>query len=137
MKKLLVIIVAITFINCSAQNVPAVVKTSFEKSFPKTTVKKWDKEDGNYEANFTEDGKTMSAVFGADGKWMETETDIDVKNLPTSIVSYIKEHYKGATIKEAASLKTPDGDRYEAEVKGSKKDLLFDSNGKFLKEEED
>jgi len=115
--------------------VPAEVKTAFEKSFPNTTVKKWDKEDGNYEANFSKDGKSMSATYDAKGNWLETETDIDVKNLPAPVVSYIKEHYNGAAIKEAATLKTPEGNRYEAEVKG--KDILFDENGKFLKEEED
>lgn len=137
MKKLFAIAVVFTAFNCIAQDVPAIVKAEFDKSFPHTNVKKWDKEDDNYEANFSKDGKAMSAVYDANGKWLETETDIAATALPAAIVTYIKEHYKGAAIKEAASLKTPNGERYEAEVKGVKRDLLFDGNGKFLKEEED
>ena len=118
-----------------AQNVPAPVKESFEKKFPNTVVKKWDKEDGGYEANFTSNGKTMSATFDASGNWKETETDIKVSELPAAVSSYIKTNYDGATIKEAAITETAKGKMYEAEVKG--KDLLFDMQGKFLKIEED
>lgn len=125
---------AMTTLSCFAQkDVPAAVQESFKKNFPGVTVKKWEKEDGNFEANFSKDGKTMSATFDSKGEWMETETDIAISELPVAVTSYVKEHYSGATIKEAAMLKTPQGDMYEAEVKG--KDLLFDTNGKFLKEE--
>lgn len=136
MKRILFIAAIFTTINCTAQNVPDAVKNAFAKSFPNTTVKKWDKEGRNYEANFTKDGKSMSATFDATGKWIETETDIKVSELPAGVISYVKSNYKGATIKEAAVLSNTESKKmYEAEVKG--KDLLFDENGKFLKEEAD
>lgn len=136
MKKLLVAAAMFSTISCMAQNVPASVKDAFAKTFPNTTVKKWDKEDGGYEANFIKDGKTMSATFDANGKWMETETDIKISELPASATAYIKTNYKDATIKEAAIISNPNTKKmYEAEVKG--KDILFDESGKFLKEQED
>jgi len=135
MKKLLVAVIAFSCVSCMAQNVPAAVTTAFEKSFPNTVVKKWDKEDGGYEANFTKDSKSMSATYDANGTWKETETDIKIAELPASVVDYIKTNYKGAGIKEAAVIETANGRMYEAEVKG--KDLLFDMDGKFLKQEED
>ena len=135
MKKLLVAVIAFSCVSCMAQNVPAAVTTAFEKSFPNTTVKKWYKEDGGYEANFTKDSKSMSATYDANGTWKETETDIKIAELPASVVDYIKTNYKGAGIKEAAVIETANGRMYEAEVKG--KDLLFDMDGKFLKQEED
>ena len=47
--------------------------------------------------------------------------------------SYIKTHYNDASITEAAHIVKGDGKIvYEAEV--NKKDILFDANGKFLKE---
>ena len=96
----------------------------------------WDKEDSKYEANFAKDGKTMSATFDANGTLEETETDIAMKELPSAIASYVQTHYKGERIKEAAMITKPNGEKmYEAEVKG--KDLLFDMQGKFLKEEKD
>lgn len=135
MKKLLVAAILFATVSCTAQTPPAAVTTAFEKSFPNTTVKKWDKEDGGYEANFSKDGKSMSATYNADGTWKETETDIKIDELPASVSNYINTNYKGAKIKEAAIVERANGKMYEAEVKG--KDLLFDMNGKFLKQEED
>jgi Putative beta-lactamase-inhibitor-like, PepSY-like len=136
MKQLLIVAAILLATSCAAQTIPAEVKTAFAKSFPNTTVKKWDKEDGNYEATFSKDGKTMSATFDAKGNWIETETDIKVSELPASVISYINANYKGATVKEAAIISNPESKKlYEAEVKG--KGLLFDEQGKFLKEEKD
>ncbi len=115
-----------------AQNTPDAVKAAFAKKFPGVTVKKWDAEDGKYEANFTQSGKTMSATFSAAGAWEETETDIKTSELPAAITSYIKTNYKGKSIKEAAIISNPTTEKmYEAEVGGT--DLLFDANGKFIK----
>jgi hypothetical protein len=135
MKNALYSILLIT-VSWAAQNVPETVKSAFSKIFPNTAVKKWDKEGGNYEANFTKDGKTMSATFDAQGNWKETETDIKIGELPPAVLDYVKINYKGASIKEASIVSNPAAKKmYEAEVKG--KDLLFDENGKFLKEETD
>src|SRR6266487_4385168 len=132
MKSLLLFLTMTITISCLSQKTtpPAAVQSAFTKNFPGTTVKKWDKEEGNYEANFTKDGKEMSAVFDANGKLQETETVIAVSKLPASVVSYVHEHYKGAKIEEAAIVVKPNGEKiYEAEIKG--KDLLFDVQGKF------
>jgi hypothetical protein len=129
---------AAVILSCSlnAQNVPSPVSEAFQKKFPNTAVKKWDKEDLNYEANFTKDGKTMSATFDANGKWLETETDIKVSELPASVTEYINTKYNNAIIKEAAIINNPQRKKmYEAEVKG--KDILFDEKGRFVKEEKD
>ena len=75
----------------------------------------------------------MSATFDANGVLKETETDIKVAELPAPVSKYVATNYKGATIKEAAIITRGDNKMYEAEVKG--KDLLFDVDGKFLKEE--
>ena len=48
-------------------------------------------------------------------------------------MDYVKTNYKGQSVKEAAKI--TDGKAtitYEAEIKGM--DLLFDNNGKFIKE---
>ena len=59
----------------------------------------------NYEANFKQEGKSMSALFDAKGNWMETETDIKVTQLPKVATDYVHAHYKNAKIKEAALRK--------------------------------
>jgi hypothetical protein len=135
MKTSLLLVGVVITINCLSQtNVPSTVQSSFTKLFPGIAVKKWDKEEGKYEANFTKEGKQMSAVFDANGNLEETETVIAVSELPASVIPYVTEHYKGSKIQEAAMVLKSNGDKiYEAEIKG--KDLLFDAKGNFLKEE--
>ena len=112
--------------------VPAIVKKSFDKAFPSVKASKWEIEKKDYEANFTQNGKKMSALFSADGKWLETETDINVSALPATITKYLAANYKAEKVKEAAMIEKADGStNYEAEVKGQ--DLIFDKGGNFIK----
>ena len=142
MKKLimmLTLVASIAFSACGqkldASKVPAAVKASFVKKYPGLTTK-WEKEDGKYEASFTQNGNTMSAMFEPNGTFTESETEIKVTELPAGISTYVKEQYKGKTIKGAAKITQADGVvNYEAVVNG--KDVMFDANGKFLKEVKD
>jgi putative PepSY-like beta-lactamase-inhibitor len=111
--------------------VPAVVKSSFQKQHP-TVSASWEKEGANYEVNFKQDGKSMSSVIDKNGTILETETDIAIKDLPQAAQDYLKGHYKGVKIEEASRIVKSNGEvNFEAMVKG--KDLIFDLNGKFLK----
>lgn len=112
--------------------VPAAVKTSFAKAYPKVKVASWEKENGGYEASFKQAEKQMSAVFSADGKLLESEVDIKPSELPAAALTYLKAQRKGEPIKEAAKITKANGEiNYEAEVRG--KDLLFDKTGKYIK----
>ncbi|MBD1392583.1 PepSY-like domain-containing protein [Mucilaginibacter glaciei] len=112
--------------------VPAAVKSSFAKAYPNVKTVKWEKEKGDFEADFKQSGDEMSAVFMADGMQKESEMGIKASALPALVTAYVKQNYKGAAIKEAAKITRASGEiNYEAEVKG--KDLLFDSTGKFIK----
>ncbi|MCW3093930.1 MAG: hypothetical protein JWP81_4999 [Ferruginibacter sp.] len=139
MKKLSMLVMAITVITFAAcgqkidaAKVPAPVKASFAKQYPGVTAK-WEKETGRYEAGFQQNGNTMSALYEANGTMSESEMDIKVSDLPVSVLAYVKEHYKGKSIKEGAKITKADGTvNYEAEVDG--KDVIFNAKGKFLKE---
>ena len=118
-----------------ASKVPGAVKVAFTKQYPGTAVR-WEKEGAKFEAGFKQNGNTLSALYDVNGILSETETDIKVAALPATVLNYIKEHYKGKMIKEAASIVKADGCvNYEAEVNG--KDVIFDATGKFLKEVKD
>jgi len=115
--------------------VPGPAKTAFEKSYPGIRGS-WDKEDANYEVNFRKDGKPMSAVIDKNGTIVETEADIPAAQLPKNVRDYVKQHYSAAGISEAAKVVKASGEiNFEAEV--NHKDLIFDANGKFIKEEKD
>jgi hypothetical protein len=142
MKKLFGLLAITGFVTftASAQHlkesqVPSKVKLAFQKSYP-NTMGKWEQENTMYEVNFKHEGQTMSAVIDKMGNITETESDIAIKQLPAAISAYVKQHYKGAQITEASSIKKSGGEmNYEARVKG--KDVIFDANGKFLKESKD
>lgn len=112
--------------------VPSKVKMAFSKEYPHILAK-WEKEGKDYEVNFKKDGKSMSLVIDNMGSITETETDITIAELPTPVAGYVKQHYKGGKITEASKIVDAKGTpTYEARVKG--KDVIFDANGKFLKE---
>ena len=110
MKKLIMMLTLVASVAFSAfgqkldaSKVPAAVKAAFTKQYPGTdTDAKWEKEAGKYEVNFKQNGNTMSALFEANGTMTESEIDIKVSDLPATVLAYVKEHYKGKTIKEGA-----------------------------------
>ncbi len=139
MKKLVLMMVAamitsLTFAQkLQEKDVPAPVKTAFQKNFPQAKVEKWEKEGVNFEAEFELNKSEQSVLFDAQGGIIETEIEIEISELPNGIVDYVKTNYKGQSVKEAAKISDTKGTlTYEAEIKGM--DLLFDSNGKFIKE---
>jgi len=107
-------------------DVPAAVKSAFEKAYPNATDVDWKKEDSGYEVEFELGSENeQSIVFDANGKWLEKEIEINKADLPAPVLAALK----GKRIKEASKITKADGAvLYEAEVK--RKDLLFDANGK-------
>ena len=115
------------------KDVPAPVKTAFQKNFPQAKVEKWEKEGINFEAEFELNKSEQSVLFDAQGDIIETEIEIEISELPNGILDYVKKNYKGQSVKEAAKITDTKGTlTYEVEIKGM--DLLFASNGKFIKE---
>jgi len=114
-------------------SVPAVVKTALSQKYPAAKKVSWEKEKGNYEANWGgKSGEDNSVVFTPAGNFVEMVTAMPVGDLPAPITTYVNTHYKGAKITEAGKVVDAAGKTsYEAEVKG--KDLLFDEKGQFIK----
>src|SRR5205814_569534 len=114
-------------------DVPTVVKSSLTKKFPEATKVSWEKENGNYEANWGgKSGEDNAAQFTHAGVFVEIERAIPLSDLPASVKTYVREHESDATIKEAARITDANGKiTYEAEVKG--KDLIFDEGGNFIR----
>jgi hypothetical protein len=136
MKKLLVLPVLLLTTVAFAQKisdskVPEAVKAAFSKNFSGMNEVKWEKEKGNYEANFNKDKTKMSALFDKEGKLLETETGIPVTKLPKAVLTYLGQQYDGKQIKEAARIKKEDGTlNYEADVDGN--ELLFGEAGQLI-----
>ena len=134
MMLLLTICLGAGFAACAQKTPPpAAVVAAFNQKFSNIEELKWGKEkNGDWEAEFEQAEVDMSANFSADGKWIETETEIKVADLPAPV----KAALKGKRVKEAARIEKADGATvYEAEVR--RKDMIFDANGNLQLEEKD
>ncbi|HEY4208474.1 MAG TPA: PepSY-like domain-containing protein [Puia sp.] len=132
------IALCLTTIGAAAQNVksadvPVAVKSALSKKFPSAAGVTWEKEKGNFEANWGGKSKEdNSVVFTPNGTFVEMVVAIKVAELPIGVMTYVKGHYPGAKVTEAGKVTDAQGKTsYEAEVKG--KDLLFDQAGNFVK----
>ena len=131
-------VVMLFAILCFAQktqekNVPAKVKSTFQKKYPTATQVKWDKEVEKYEASFDLNKTANSVLMDSQGNIIETEVEIELNQLPKAVLDYVKTHYAGKQAKGGAKITDAKGTvTYEVEIKGM--DLIFDSNGKFIKE---
>jgi len=139
MKKLILMTVAamitsLTFAQKTQdKNVPAIIKSAFQKQYPDAKEIKWEQENGNYEAEFEIGETDYSVLIDASGNIIETEIEISVDALPANAKEYVSQNHAGQKIKEAAKITDAKGTvTYEAEIKGT--DLIFDSNGNFIKE---
>ena len=115
------------------KDVPAAAKEALIKKYPKATKVSWEKEKGNYEANWGgKSGEDTSVQFTPAGAFIEEVDAIPASQLPAEVAAYVKAHYNGAKIKEAGKVTDASGKHFfEAEIKG--KDLIFDEGGKFVK----
>lgn len=139
MKKLTGMFVAMVIVSFSyaqkiaEKEVPAAVKSAFQKQFPDVKDVDWEKEKGNYEVEFEIKETEYSVLLDASGTILETEMEINVDALPSNVRDYVSKNHAGEKIKETAKISDTKGTiTYEAEIKG--KDLIFDSNGNFVKE---
>ncbi len=116
-------------------DVPAAVKTALQQKYPSASGVTWEKEKGNFEANWGGASKEDNSVlFTPAGKFVEQVEAMPVAQLPPAVSEYVHAHFPGAKITEAGKVTDAEGHRkYEAEVKG--KDLLFDEKGNFIKKD--
>lgn len=139
MKKLMLIgfTVVMTTVGCAqkstGKDIPEAAKNAFEKSYPTAKEVKWEKENDLFEVHFDYNGKDYSVLYDANGVATETEVEINISQLPEKAQEYLKTHYPGKKIKEAATITNADGVvTYEAEINGV--DVIFDTSGIFVKE---
>lgn len=120
-----------------SSSVPAAVKNVLNQKYPTANNVTWEKEKGNFEANWGgRSGEDMSVQFSPKGAFVEQVKAISTNELPSGIPQYVKLHYKGSKITEAGKVTDAKGaTKYEVEIRG--KDVLFDAKGNFIKSEKE
>jgi hypothetical protein len=120
--------------------IPELVTQAFSKQFPTIKKVKWSVEkSGEYEVEFNFSKAETSVLFDEKGTILEVETEISKKELPETIKTSLKTDFAEYKIGEVEKVVTNGVTTYEMEAKKGKDkfDLIFDTNGKFLKKEVD
>jgi hypothetical protein len=137
---ILLVVFSISFVPAFSQkNAPENVKKEFEKKYPAAQAVKWASEEANeWEAEFKIDGTEMSASFDIKGVWLETESEISTKDLPSSVTNTIAKNFAGFKTGEVSANETPKMKGYEVELtKGETSlEVIFDNSGKVIKNTE-
>ena len=105
-----------------AGDVPTAVQRMFEEKYPGTRAT-WEKDKGNYKAEFRLDGREANAWF-SDAKWIGTEIDLLESDLPVAVKDYVAANHAGYRIDDVDLVQTPDREYYKLELeKNGKRDL--------------
>jgi hypothetical protein len=118
--------------------VPAAVASAFESRFSGAEDIEWGKEsDSEFEAEFTLNGKSMSANFDTGGKWLETESKVTGEELPAAVRSTLKSDFGMYQVSKAERLEKP-GEPVTFEIKmeegGTTTEVVLDETGKVVKQ---
>jgi hypothetical protein len=120
----------------SADKIPSIVVKGFKTKFPNAADAHWEMEhEKDYEVNFKMNAAKHSAVFDAHGKWIESESQIKVSELPIAARESITNQFPGFKIEEAEKYEdTEHGSCYEAEIKKGKEtfEVLIKASGEVL-----
>lgn len=137
---ILLVVFSISLIPAFSQkNAPENVKKEFAKKYPAALSVKWASEEANeWEAEFTVNGKEMSASFDNKGVWLETEVEISEKELPAAVANSLKNEFSGYKTGEMSTIEDPKMKGYELALKKGEKSLevVFDNSGKVIKKTE-
>jgi hypothetical protein len=142
MKNILILLVVFSISLVSAfgqKNAPENVKKEFAKKYPAAQSVKWASEEANeWEAEFTANGKEMSASFDDKGVWLETEAEITEKELPVAVANTLKNEFSGYKTREISTIEDPKMKGYELSLKKGETSLevVFDNSGKVIKKTE-
>ena len=129
------VLLILVLFGCGSVTVPQAVKDSFSQKYPVAKTVSWESENGNFEANWGgKDGEANSVTYTPSGTFIEMVEEISTKDLPKGVLSYVMEHYKNAKFGDVGKvLNAQEKTSYEVEI--NRKDVIFDEDGNFVKEE--
>ena len=121
-------------------DVPRAVSAALANKYPGARVSAWTKEVENgkttYEASITDHEAKRDVVFNTGGSLEAVEQSIPLSELPGKVKTAVKDKYPGAVLRKAEKITREDETQYEIDLgKAAKKEVLFNAQGKVLKEE--
>jgi hypothetical protein len=115
---------------------PEKIINAFNQKFAGATSVEWGSESANeWEAEFTLDGKKMSACFDSSAVWTVTETEISEKELPAAVLNTLKAEFAGYSKSLIEIYEDPEIKGFELGLKKGETsvEVIFDNAGKVIK----
>jgi hypothetical protein len=114
----------------TSDKVPALIKQAFRTKFPDVKNVEWKIKSKKYEAEFVLKGVETAIKFDANGKWLETETQIPLSEVTKAVLNALGTKFKNYKIVETQTLQLFDDSRiiYEIHLENNKeiiKTLLY------------
>jgi len=104
---------------------PAAIKTAFEKAYPKATIKNVLKETAGgktvYEVESVDKGLTRDLNYNPDGTVIDIEEEVAGADIPAAVSDAVKKMYPKATVTKAEKMTTGQVVTYELTLKGAPK----------------
>lgn len=121
------------------RKIPATVTDSFKEKYPNATGVEWRDKLSVFTAAFNEDGKHFEAKYNSKGQWLNTENELSQDDLPANVKDgFDKSKYTDWTVEKVQKIELPNEEtQYRLLIgKGDlqKKNLIYNSNGKLLKD---
>ncbi|WP_303315174.1 PepSY-like domain-containing protein [Flavivirga abyssicola] len=130
------IILSLLFCCQKQQDIPELVKKAFETKFSEAKHLKWTYENGIWEVSFYKNSQKYSSTFDEQGRWLETEHDINKNNLPLIILENLQTSYEKYEVDDVAFVESNEREFYEIELEFEGKDIevLYNKEGHVVKE---
>jgi hypothetical protein len=91
-----------------ADSLPENVKSVFNSKYPGLSIDDWSFSDNLYSIDFYKGGTMYTAVFKADGIWIETSEIISDMDLPAPLQDYVKKNYPNGSISYSEKVEGSD-----------------------------
>lgn len=131
MKQFLLVLLATAFTlwgygqQITNDKVPPAVGKAFRARFAAAQQDSWRKTGDVYTAVFYNGKLTQSATFDATGNWLQTQTELQVKEVPKAVLQTVSKQFAGFEWQEIYRSEKPTGIAYEITVfKGTENYLL-------------
>ena len=124
----------------SPDKLPTSVAASFKSKYPTAGKVNWQLANANeYRANFIMKKTLKSAIFGADGSWRQTETQLKTIEIPKIIRQSVSKQFIGYAIKRTLKIEKKEGASvYEVLIKKATKSysVTYAITGEMLRKRE-
>jgi len=113
------------------KDVPSVVLNAASDAYPTATGMEWEKERGNYEAEFRVGAAEYKALITPSGTVLQAKHDITVAALPQAVQDAIARHHQNFHIEDAELLEKGEAQYYQVELESGNRErkLVADLNG--------